>query len=74
MHKAVLSARSNIFDRRLQNNAEENKNQVIELDDLDFTIVKDFVIFMYTRKNILRSTLKAKILYYIADKYDVKIL
>lgn len=64
--KAVLCVKSSMFDRMSENDAEENINQIIERDDLDFNIVKDFVSFLYTEK--LKYFLqKKKSLYYIAD-------
>lgn len=71
VHKAVLCARSKVFNRKFQYDAEKNKNEVIELDDFDFNIVKDFVTFLYTGNIEELSTEKAKNLYHIAGKYDV---
>lgn len=71
VHKAFLCARSKEFDRMFQDDAEGNKNRVIELHDFDFNTVKDFVTFLYTGNIEGLSIEKAKNLYHIAVKYDV---
>jgi len=70
-HKAVLSARSNVFRAMFQHDMRENKNNEIIISDLDFTTVKDMVKFIYSGR-LVDIAEKSDLLLSAADKYDIK--
>lgn len=72
VHKAILCARSKVFERMFQTDMLESKNQLIELDDLDFDVLEDFITFLYTGEVKIISLYRAMNLYYVADKYEVE--
>lgn len=72
VHKAILCARSKVFERMFQTDMLESKNQIIELDDLDFEIIEDFITFLYTGEVRMVSLHRTMNLYYVADKYEVE--
>jgi len=70
-HKAILSARSNVFRAMFQHDMRETKNNEIIISDLDFTTVKDMVKFIYSGR-LVDIAEKSDLLLSAADKYDIK--
>jgi len=70
-HKAILSARSNVFRAMFQHDMRETKNNEIIISDLDFTTVKDMVKFIYSGR-LVDVAEKSDLLLSAADKYDIK--
>lgn len=71
VHKAILCARSAVFEKMFRTNMLENENNCILIDDIESDTLEEFVSFLYTGtvKEISRD--KAMGLYYAADKYEV---
>ncbi|CAL1299424.1 unnamed protein product [Larinioides sclopetarius] len=69
--KAILCARSNVFEKMFKNDTKEMKENVVTITDIRMPVLKILISFLYTGKlpycnfNILCD------LYYAADKYDV---
>jgi len=70
-HKAILSARSNVFHAMFQHDMRESKNNEIIISDLDFSTVKDMVKFIYSGR-LADIAEKSDLLLSAADKYDIK--
>jgi len=69
-HKAVLSARSQVFDAMLtQNMVEKNSNRA-EILDFDADVVRDMIQFIYSGE-VSDMKVKAVHLLPAADKYDL---
>lgn len=72
VHKAILCARSKVFERMFQTHMLESKNQIVELNDIDFEVIEDFITFLYTGEVRMFSLYRTMNLYYVADKYEVE--
>lgn len=72
VHKAILCARSKVFERMFQTDMLESKNHVIQLDELDFDVIDAFITFLYSGEVKMISLCGAMNLYYVADKYEVE--
>jgi len=70
-HKAVLSARSSVFQAMFQHDMKESNNNEVVITDLDFDTVKDTVRFIYSGK-VKDIADKSDLLLSAADKYDIK--
>lgn len=71
-HKAILCARSPVFNIMFQQDMLENKNNEVVIDDIDFETLHDFLSFLYSGKVEKLSFNSAMSLYYAADKYEVQ--
>lgn len=70
-HKAILCARSPVFNVMFQQDMLENKNNEVVIDDIDYETLKDFLSFLYSGKIKQLSWGTAMGLYYAADKYEI---
>jgi len=70
-HKAVLSARSSVFQAMFQHDMKESNNNEVIISDLDFETVKDMVRYIYSGR-VKEIKDKSDLLLSAADKYDIK--
>jgi len=70
-HKAILSARSNVFQAMFTHDMKERKNNEILIEDLDYATVADMVRFIYAGR-LSDMAPKAGTLLSAAEKYDIR--
>lgn len=70
-HKAILCARSPVFNIMFKQDMFETKNNEVVIDDIDHQTLEDFLLFLYSGKVKQLSWDTAMNLYYAADKYEV---
>jgi len=70
-HKAILSARSSVFQAMFQHDMRESKNNEIIISDLDYGTVRDMVKYIYSGR-LTDLAEKSDLLLSAADKYDIK--
>lgn len=67
-HKALLAARSPVFQSLFERLARENRPNVILINDLTFEVVQELISFMYSGKvNMVSLELLSA-----AERYDIK--
>ncbi|KAF8763728.1 Speckle-type POZ protein like [Argiope bruennichi] len=79
VNKAILCARSAVFDKMFQNDVEESKNNTVTITDIKMPVLRVLVSFLYSGKLLDRDSYTASNfnldfildLYYAADKYDI---
>lgn len=71
-HRNILAARSNFFKALLQSEMIESKTGVMELHDIDATLFKEFLLYLYSGRLPVLTVDKAKLVYEIGDKYFVE--
>jgi len=72
-HKAILSARSQVFASMFDHDMIEQQSNVVEIDDMEPLVMRHFLHFVYTGE--LGASLDvqlAKDLFIAADKYQVQ--
>ena len=71
VHRAVLAAQSQVFEKMFENNMKEKLERKIEIFDLDSNVVEDLIAFLYSgRITNLKSCHKQ--LFIAADKYNIQ--
>lgn len=68
MHKAILSARSRVFQAMFEHKMLENQRSRVEIEDIDADIMFEILRFIYTGKTVNLDKL-ADALLPAADKY-----
>ena len=69
-HKAVLVSQSPVFSRMLDADMKEKREGVIEVTDIDPTVMSDLIAFLYTG-NAPNLHTEAKGLLHAATKYEI---
>ncbi|XP_065208017.1 speckle-type POZ protein-like [Planococcus citri] len=70
-HKGILSARSSVFAAMFTDQMKENKQNQVEIADMNGEVVQDMLRYIYTDKPE-KLRLLAKDLFVAAVKYDLK--
>lgn len=75
-HKAVLAARSPVFEAMFTHNMEEKKNNRVVITDIDEEVLEEMLRFIYTGRisNMIDEKGKTGDLIAAADKYNLEIL
>ncbi|XP_054722269.1 speckle-type POZ protein-like [Uloborus diversus] len=68
-HKMVLMSRSEVFERMFDSDMKENRENVVDLVDVNASSIKDMLFYMYTGKTEKLSVDRAMDLYVAADRY-----
>ncbi|XP_054707210.1 speckle-type POZ protein-like [Uloborus diversus] len=68
-HKVILSTHSGVFRAMFESNFKENQDNVVDLIDMDLTVAKAMLLYIYTREVEELSTEKTLELYVAADRY-----
>ncbi|GBN25831.1 Speckle-type POZ protein [Araneus ventricosus] len=71
VHKAILSARSPVFNRMFSTDMMENNNGCVEITDFEDDTVHRMLLYMYTDSLKDLELEGADELYKIAEKYDI---
>lgn len=71
VHKAILTARSTVFDAMFRNNFKEAKSNRVVIYDIDHDVLKELLHFVYTNEAPNLDKM-AKDLFVAADKYDLQ--
>lgn len=71
-HRAILSARSSVFNAMFSHDTSESQTGLVNITDLNPEVFQDFLVFLYTGR--LSTSEKMADLWVAADKYDVKTL
>lgn len=71
VHKAILTARSSVFDGMFSHDLSEANSGIVPIEDCDPDVFEQFLFFLYTGRPQHLSTDNACDLYYVADKYDI---
>lgn len=74
VHKAILSARSPVFNSMFRHDCTENKNSEVIIEDMDADVVYTMLRYMYCGKLPDFDTDSAMNLYRVADKYQICML
>ncbi len=69
--QAILSARSTVFRAMFQHDMRESKSNEINIQDIDFSTVRDMVKFIYSGR-LKDLADKSDLLLAAADKYDIR--
>lgn len=72
-HRAILAARSSVFEAMLTRDMVERRTNEIEINDLEFEVVKEMVSYIYTGF-VNNMADYAVDLLFAADKYDLRSL
>ncbi|XP_053200921.1 protein roadkill-like [Panonychus citri] len=70
-HKAILAARSPVFEAMFQHNLEESKQNRVEITDMDQEVLGEMLKFIYTGKSTNLEKMADDLLA-AADKYDLE--
>ncbi|XP_054721052.1 TD and POZ domain-containing protein 3-like [Uloborus diversus] len=68
-HKLILSTNSEVFQAMLESDMKESQDNTVNLVDMDLTVAKAMLLWMYTRKVDQLSTEMSLQLYIAADRY-----
>ncbi|XP_073841531.1 speckle-type POZ protein-like [Musca autumnalis] len=68
-HKAILCGRSPVFAAMFRNNFQENKTNLIRIDDMVAEVIEEMLKFLYTGGDVLETF--AKDLFIAANKYSL---
>ena len=71
VHKAILTARSSVFDAMFTHRLTESNTGLVPIEDCEPNIFEEFLFFLYTGKIQQLSIENVCELYYVADKYQV---
>lgn len=71
-HKAILSARSEVFAAMLQSDMLERRTNSIEIVDMEFEVLREFLRYIYTSTLSEQSVETVLRLYEASDKYAVE--
>lgn len=71
VHKAILTARSLVFDKMFSHNLSETNCGIVPIEDCEPSVFEEFLLFVYTGRTQYLSSDNACELYYVADKYDL---
>lgn len=74
VHKAILAARSPVFQAMLVHDMKEKITGIVHITDCEPNIFEDFLCYLYSGKSEKISSSTVTSLYDIAEKYDVKCL
>lgn len=74
VHKSILCARSPVFAKMFESPMEENEKNAIAIPDIELSVLKDLLEFLYTGNLSADDFESVYALYYAADKYDVSSL
>lgn len=70
-HKVIIRNRSSVFRAMLDHDMTEKKEGIVDIEDCDPYIFRDFLLYLYSGKLDNISNENVFELYYISDKYDV---
>lgn len=73
-HKSILSARSTVLAAMLRNDMQEGRSGVVDIADIDFPVLQQFVRYIYCGRLPELTVELASGLFKAGDKYDVKAL
>ena len=73
-HKAVVAARSPVFNKIFTTEMLESKTDQVKIDDIQPDIFEIFLKFLYSGMLTKTSTEKNQQLLYVAEKYQVETL
>lgn len=68
----ILKARSPVFERMLESNMQEVKNNYVKIRDLNYDTLSKMVRFMHSGKVDVIDRKSVSDLLYAAEKYDIK--
>lgn len=71
VHKTLLCARSPVFAKMFETPMDESVKNTVDIPDLQLSVLKDMVAFLYTGTLSSDDFDSVYALYYAADKYDV---
>lgn len=71
-HKAILSARSEVFEAMFHSDMLERRTNSIEIVDMEFHVLREFLRYLYTSTLTEQSLETVMRLYEVSDKYAVK--
>ncbi|GBM32449.1 Speckle-type POZ protein-like B [Araneus ventricosus] len=71
-HKNILSARSPVFAAMFANPMEESRENEVDITDIDISILRAFLIYMYTGKTSDLTVSSAADLLFAAAKYQLQ--
>lgn len=70
-HKNILTARSQVFQAMFENDMRENRENIVEITDIDIDVLNEVLRYMYAGKiNMLENNKKD--IYRAADKYQLE--
>lgn len=74
VHKNILATRSDVFAAMFRHDMEEKNTGVVDIEDMDSSVLEQFVKYLYSGKVEEISVDKCIQLYQVADKYAVQSL
>lgn len=70
-HKVIIRNRSSVFRAMLEHDMAEKKEGIVDIEDCDPYIFRDFLFYLYCGISDNISNENVLELYYVSDKYDV---
>ncbi|PRD23625.1 UNVERIFIED_CONTAM: spopl [Trichonephila clavipes] len=71
VHKGILAARSPVFSAMFKNEMRESREKTVDITDIDFSVLRTMLVFIYTGSTDDITMSNAQDLLYAADKYQL---